>query len=350
MIIAADCARPPSGSWALWGWRRTRALTRPNEHDPPLDRAGSVEEAPTAAHGEAPSALDFPLTWPLNLIQWALNGTRWDVEAACVGARLRSAPALVPARRPSAAEVGLRMPYSYKRPQLPSTQGTTDDDQAQPCHAVALRSRTNARPSQRDRSARSGGCSSASSAPEMSESSSGLELPSQVTRSLRSAPAADASDIGQARWVTRPSPWEPSAHTEAPIDAVSPAPPNGTTILIVENEQSNRMLLEKILGFAGFRCLTACNGLEALEVFDREGPDLILTDISMPIMDGYQTVAAIRARLDGATVPIVAVTAHAMTGDREQAIEQGCTEYLAKPYRPGDLLRVVERLVNKGSS
>jgi CheY-like chemotaxis protein len=110
------------------------------------------------------------------------------------------------------------------------------------------------------------------------------------------------------------------------------------------------MLLEKILGFAGFRCLTACNGLEALEVFDREGPDLILTDISMPIMDGYQTVAAIRARLDGATVPIVAVTAHAMTGDREQAIEQGCTEYLAKPYRPGDLLRVVERLVNKGSS
>jgi two-component system cell cycle response regulator DivK len=129
-----------------------------------------------------------------------------------------------------------------------------------------------------------------------------------------------------------------------------PAPANGITILIVENEESNRTLMEKILGFAGYRCMVACNGQEAVEMFDHERPDLILTDISMPVMDGYEATAAIRARPDGATVPIVAVTAHAMAGDRERAIEQGCTGYLAKPYRTRELLDVVERLLNKGSN
>lgn len=126
-------------------------------------------------------------------------------------------------------------------------------------------------------------------------------------------------------------------------------PANGKTILIVENEDSNRILMEKILGFAGYRCVAATNGQEALEVFDRERPDIVLTDISMPVMDGFEEIALIRARPEGARVPIVAVTAHAMRGDRESALREGCDEYLAKPYRPRDLLDVVARLLKEAS-
>jgi CheY-like chemotaxis protein len=146
-----------------------------------------------------------------------------------------------------------------------------------------------------------------------------------------------------------PAPLTPQAmHGEAVIDAATRAA-NEITILIVENEESNRMLMEEILRFAGYRCVLACNGLEALEVFEREHPHIILTDVSMPVMDGYEATMAIRGRPGGARVPIVAVTAHAMSGERERALRRGCTDYLAKPYRPHELLEVVERQLNKGS-
>jgi CheY-like chemotaxis protein len=121
------------------------------------------------------------------------------------------------------------------------------------------------------------------------------------------------------------------------------------TILVVENEDGNRTLMEKILGFAGYRCVSATNGKEALKVFDRERPNMVLTDISMPVMDGFETIANIRARPGGGRVPIVAVTAHAMSGDRELALREGCDEYLAKPYRPHQLLDVVARLLREAS-
>lgn len=122
----------------------------------------------------------------------------------------------------------------------------------------------------------------------------------------------------------------------------------GRTVLIVENEDDNRTLMEEILRLAGYRCLSARNGREAIEAFDHERPDIVLTDISMPVMDGLEEVASIRARTYGAAVPIVAVTAHALGGDREFALREGCTEYLAKPYRPRELLAVVQRLLKEG--
>jgi CheY-like chemotaxis protein len=130
----------------------------------------------------------------------------------------------------------------------------------------------------------------------------------------------------------------------APV-ATEPAAP---TVLIVENEDDNRTLMEEILRLAGYRCVSARNGREAVEAFDHVRPDIVLTDISMPVMDGLEEVASIRARSYGAVVPIVAVTAHALGGDREYALLVGCTEYLAKPYRPRDLLAVVERLLKEG--
>lgn len=118
------------------------------------------------------------------------------------------------------------------------------------------------------------------------------------------------------------------------------------TILVVENEETNRCLMEQILGFAGYRSVSASNGLEALDVLDRERVDLVLIDLSMPVLDGYRATEIIRRRPDGADLPIVAVTAHAMSEDRELALAAGCTDYLAKPYRPADLVSLVERLLN----
>src|SRR6266705_4766988 len=93
------------------------------------------------------------------------------------------------------------------------------------------------------------------------------------------------------------------------------------TILIVENEVSNRILIEKVLSTRGFRCLSASNGREALDVLDREPVDLILTDLSMPVLDGYRTTQLIRARPALAHVPIVAVTAYALNDENEAAMQ-----------------------------
>jgi len=117
------------------------------------------------------------------------------------------------------------------------------------------------------------------------------------------------------------------------------------TILIVENEVSNRVLIEKVLSTRGYRCLSASNGREALDMLDREVIDLILTDLSMPVLDGYRTTELIRERPAMAHVPIVAVTAYALNDENEAALHIGCNEYLTKPFKPRQLLEVVERLL-----
>jgi CheY-like chemotaxis protein len=123
-----------------------------------------------------------------------------------------------------------------------------------------------------------------------------------------------------------------------------------STILVVENEVSNRILIERVLSTRGYRCLSASNGREALDVLDREQVDLILTDLSMPVLDGYRTTQLIRARPGLENVPIVAVTAYALTDEGEAARQIGCTEYLTKPFKPRQLLEVVERLLHKNDT
>ena len=119
------------------------------------------------------------------------------------------------------------------------------------------------------------------------------------------------------------------------------------TILVVENEISNRILIERVLSTRGYYCLCASNGREALEILDRERVDLILTDLSMPVLDGYRTTQLIRARPALANVPIVAVTAYALNDENEAALQIGCNEYLTKPFKPRQLLEVVDRLLPK---
>ena len=134
----------------------------------------------------------------------------------------------------------------------------------------------------------------------------------------------------------------------------SPIPPATTTgtshptILIIENEVSNRILIERVLSTRGYRCISASNGQEALNILDRENVDLILTDLSMPVLDGYRTTQLIRERPALASVPIVAVTAYALNDENEAAIQIGCNEYLTKPFKPRQLLEVVDRLLPQG--
>ncbi len=119
------------------------------------------------------------------------------------------------------------------------------------------------------------------------------------------------------------------------------------TIMIIENDISNRILIERVLSTRGYRCITASNGREALDLLDYEFVDLILTDLSMPVLDGYRTTQLIRARPGMSQVPIVAVTAFALSEEGEAARQIGCTEYLTKPFKPKQLLEVVERLLPK---
>ena len=117
------------------------------------------------------------------------------------------------------------------------------------------------------------------------------------------------------------------------------------TTLIIENEVSNRILIERVLSTRGYRCISASNGQEALNILDSEYVDLILTDLSMPVLDGYRTTQLIRERPSMINVPIVAVTAYALNDENEAAMQIGCNEYLTKPFKPRQLLEVVDRLL-----
>jgi CheY-like chemotaxis protein len=133
----------------------------------------------------------------------------------------------------------------------------------------------------------------------------------------------------------------------------TPMPPDTTsgkyqpTILIIENEVSNRILIERVLSTRGYRCISASNGQEALNLLDSEDVDLILTDLSMPVLDGYRTTQLIRERPAMAGVPIIAVTAYALNDENEAAMQIGCNEYLTKPFKPRQLLEVVDRLLTQ---
>ena len=130
-----------------------------------------------------------------------------------------------------------------------------------------------------------------------------------------------------------------------PIPSATTPGTRQPTILIIENEVSNRLLIERVLSTRGYRCISASNGLEALNVLDEEIVDLVLTDLSMPVLDGYRTTQLIRERPSMAHVPIVAVTAYALNDENEAAMQIGCNEYLTKPFKPRQLLEVVDRLL-----
>ena len=112
-------------------------------------------------------------------------------------------------------------------------------------------------------------------------------------------------------------------------------------ILVVEDQEDNRQILRDLLGSAGYELTEAENGEEAVAAVAKRRPDLILMDIQLPIMDGYEATRRIRTNPDLKSVPIIAVTSYALAGDEDKALAAGCNGYVTKPYSPRDLLAKV---------
>ena len=105
-------------------------------------------------------------------------------------------------------------------------------------------------------------------------------------------------------------------------------------ILVVEDQEDNRRILRDLLGNAGFESIEAESGEDALAAVMKQRPDLILMDIQLPIMDGYEATRQIRANPDMKAVPIMAVTSYALAGDEAKAEAAGCNAYVSKPFSP----------------
>jgi two-component system, cell cycle response regulator DivK len=120
-------------------------------------------------------------------------------------------------------------------------------------------------------------------------------------------------------------------------------------ILVVEDQEDNRMILRDLLEHAGYEVLEAVDGAEGVRLAGAERPDLILMDIQMPSIDGYEATRRIRAQPGLAAIPIIAVTSYALSGDDEKAHAAGCDDYVTKPFSPRALLaKVVEWLDRSG--
>ena len=120
-----------------------------------------------------------------------------------------------------------------------------------------------------------------------------------------------------------------------------------TKILIAEDNPVNRELLRELLEIRGYVVEEACDGEEALRMIERAQPDLLLLDIGMPLVDGFGVVSKIRENPRLASLPVVAVTAYAMQGDREKILNSGFNGYLSKPVNARALAEELERLLGK---
>jgi len=116
-------------------------------------------------------------------------------------------------------------------------------------------------------------------------------------------------------------------------------------ILVIEDTEDNRQILGDLLSSAGYELIEAVDGLEGVAAAEREQPDLILMDIQLPGIDGYEATRRIRAIPALAKVPIIAVTSYALSGDEAKTREAGCDGYVAKPYSPRQLLAKVREFL-----
>ena len=112
----------------------------------------------------------------------------------------------------------------------------------------------------------------------------------------------------------------------------------GWRVLLVDNDENTIDILESLLHFFGASTSSTINGEEGLQTAIQDQPDFIITDISMPVMDGWQMVEALKANAATKSIPVIALTAHAMSGDREKAFTVGCEGYILKPLQPSKLL------------
>ncbi len=120
------------------------------------------------------------------------------------------------------------------------------------------------------------------------------------------------------------------------------------TILYVEDNRQNMRLVRKMLMLGGYEMIEAMDGLSALKIAKTHVPDLILMDINLPDIDGLEVTNRIKANPDLAHIPIIALTANAMHGDRDRFLHGGCDGYIAKPVSKNELLNTVSFFLEKG--
>ncbi len=119
-------------------------------------------------------------------------------------------------------------------------------------------------------------------------------------------------------------------------------------ILVVDDNQDNRELVVKVLKNKGYEMIEAVDGEDALQKAERERPSLILMDLSLPKMDGYEVTRRLKGMDAYKEIPVVALTAHAMKGDKEKAFSAGCTGYISKPVDVRELPELIKSYL-KGS-
>lgn len=120
-----------------------------------------------------------------------------------------------------------------------------------------------------------------------------------------------------------------------------------TTVLLVEDNPDNRDIYTTYLEFHGYRVTGTANGHDALELAQKERPDLVLLDISIPGMDGWTLTRRLKDDAETNGIPVIALTAHALPEHRERAREAGCDAYLTKPISPGKVLEEIRRLLGR---
>jgi CheY-like chemotaxis protein len=121
-----------------------------------------------------------------------------------------------------------------------------------------------------------------------------------------------------------------------------------TKILLVEDNEMNRDMLSRRLVRNGFEIVMAVNGQEGLDLASSENPDLILLDMSLPVLDGWEAARRLKADAATARIPVIALTAHAMVQDKDKALAAGCDDFDTKPVELPRLLEKINSLLQNG--
>jgi two-component system, cell cycle response regulator DivK len=121
----------------------------------------------------------------------------------------------------------------------------------------------------------------------------------------------------------------------------------GKRILVIEDTEDNRQIIRDLLSSVGYELIEAADGAEGVAMAESHHPDLILMDIQLPEMDGYEATRRIRAIPDLIKVPIIAVTSYALSGDEAKTRAAGCDGYVAKPFSPRQLLAKIREFLRE---
>lgn len=121
----------------------------------------------------------------------------------------------------------------------------------------------------------------------------------------------------------------------------------GNTILVIEDHDDNRRIMRDLFTAHGYRVVEATNGLNGVEKAAQTNPDLILMDIQLPGIDGYEATRRIKTNPKLKHIPVIAVTSYALSGDDKKAFKAGCNDYVTKPFSPKSLLSIAKKYIDR---